>query len=78
MAKYNLLDLFSGIGGFRLGLEMAGFEFNKTYHSDIEEYPNKIYHQHWPDSVALGDVSKINPNTLYFTLERIKASESRF
>lgn len=60
----NYLDLFSGIGGFRLGLEMAGFEFNKTYHSDIEEYPNKIYKQHWPDSVSLGDITKIDPESL--------------
>lgn len=25
-----LLDLFSGIGGFHLGLERAGFKFEKT------------------------------------------------
>ena len=58
--KWNYLDLFSGIGGFRLGLEMAGFQWGWTGHSEIDKYANKVYHRHWPDSEDLGDVREIS------------------
>ncbi len=56
----NYLDLFSGIGGFRLGAEKSGMWFDKHFHSEIEEYPNKVYEKRFPDSVPLGDITKIN------------------
>lgn len=31
-----LLDLFSGMGGFHLGLEEARFNFKKVYFSEVE------------------------------------------
>jgi DNA (cytosine-5)-methyltransferase 1 len=37
----RFLDLFSGIGGFRLGLEMAGHEC--VGHVEIDKYANKSY-----------------------------------
>lgn len=58
--KFNFLDLFSGIGGFRLGAEWAGIKFNKEYHSDIDDYANKVYAKHFPNSVQLGDITKID------------------
>jgi DNA (cytosine-5)-methyltransferase 1 len=64
MQKLNYLDLFSGIGGFHLGLKWAGFEFNKVFYSDIEEYANKVYKKNFPDAILLGDITKINPNEL--------------
>lgn len=60
----NFLDLFSGIGGFRLGAEWAGMKFEHEFHSDIEPYPNKIYAKHFPNSIQLGDVAKINGHEL--------------
>ena len=42
MKKINLLDLFSGIGGFHLGLEKAGFKVN-SYNSEIDKYANQVY-----------------------------------
>ena len=41
--KLKLLDLFSGIGGFSLGVEKTGIEINKHYFSDIDKYANKTY-----------------------------------
>jgi len=38
--KISYLDLFSGIGGFRLGLERSGFTFGYEAHSDIDKYAN--------------------------------------
>jgi DNA-cytosine methyltransferase len=60
----NHLDLFSGIGGFALAAKQAGLEFAQSFHSDINEFTNKIYQKNFPASVALGDVRKINPRDL--------------
>lgn len=55
----NLLDLFSGIGGFHLGFKMAGYEFDWVGYSEIDEYANKVYRKNFPDAVALGDITKL-------------------
>ena len=60
----NYLDLFSGIGGFRKGLEEAGFKFNWTGHSEIDKYAKSIYQGHFKESEDLGDVSNINVSEL--------------
>ena len=39
----NLLDLFSGIGGFSLGLKSAGIKIDKHFNSDIDTYANAVY-----------------------------------
>ncbi len=45
--KLRHLDLFSGIGGFSLGLEATG-GFETVAFCDIEEYPRKVLEKHWP------------------------------
>lgn len=60
MTGYNFCDLFSGIGGFRLAAQWAGYEFDNEVHSDIDTYANKVYAKHFPNSVQLGDITKIN------------------
>jgi len=60
----NLLDLFSGIGGFHLGLDKAGFKFKEIYYSDIDKYANAVYKHNFPKSKELGDVKTINANEL--------------
>ena len=56
--KPRVLDLFSGIGGFALAFEAAGFETHAF--AEIEPYPCKILAQHWPEVPNLGDVKGIN------------------
>ena len=60
----NLLDLFSGIGGFHLGLEQAGFEFDWVGFSEIDQYANKQYKRRFPDAEQLGDIRTIRPERL--------------
>ena len=60
----NYLDLFSGIGGFALGAYWAGFKCNKHYYSEIEKYPAELYQLRFPDSIALGDITKIDFESL--------------
>jgi len=53
------IDLFSGIGGFRLGLEMAGFKFKWVGFSEIDPYAIKVYQKHYPDAHNLGDITNV-------------------
>lgn len=60
----NVLDLFSGIGGFRLGLLNAGFKFNYCGYSEIDKYAKQIYKKHFPASEDLGDVKTIRTDKI--------------
>jgi DNA (cytosine-5)-methyltransferase 1 len=55
---YRVLDLFSGIGGFSLGLERAGME--TVAFCEIDEQCQKILHKHWPNVPIFPDVSKLS------------------
>ena len=54
-----MLDLFSGIGGFHLGLEQAGFKFDWVGFSEIDKYASKQYKKRFPDATELGSVTDI-------------------
>lgn len=60
----NYLDLFSGIGGFSLGFQQAGWKFDKHYFSEIDKHATKIYKKHFPNAVELGDIKGIRGETL--------------
>ena len=67
-----LLDLFSGIGGFHLGLERAGFEFDEVYFSEIDAHAIANYKNNFKQSKYVGDVKSIStsgirrPNIITF------------
>lgn len=54
----KVLDLFSGIGGFSLGLERAGME--TVAFCEIEKYPRKVLKKHWPSKIIHRDVRTLN------------------
>jgi len=62
--KINLLDLFSGIGGFHKGLEQANFEFGWVGFSDIDKFANAVYKYNYPEGINLGSVTDIQPKDL--------------
>lgn len=58
----RVLDLFSGIGGFSLGLERAGME--TVAFCEIEPFPRKVLAKHWPDIPIYEDVRNVTKERL--------------
>jgi len=61
--KLRVLDLFSGIGGFSLGLERTG-GFETVAFCEIEEFPRKVLAKHWPSVPIYEDVRMLNGERL--------------
>lgn len=56
----KVLDLFSGIGGFSLGLERTG-GFKTVQFCEINEFSRKVLEKNWPDVPVHNDVRTIKP-----------------
>ena len=61
--KFRVLDLFSGIGGFSLGLERTG-GFETVAFCEIEPFPRKVLAKHWPEVPCYEDVTKLTGDIL--------------
>ena len=59
----RVLDLFSGIGGFSLGLEQTG-GFSTVAFCEIEPFPRKVLAKHWPEVPCYEDVTKLTGDIL--------------
>ena len=53
----KVLDIFSGIGGFSLGLERAGME--TVAFCEIDPHCRKVLENHWPGAPMFTDVKEI-------------------
>jgi len=58
----NVLDLFSGIGGFSLGFERAGMR--TVAFCEIDPYCRAVLRRHWPDVPVYDDVRTLTRETL--------------
>ena len=64
MKSYNVLDLFSGIGGFTLGLQQAGIKHNWLGYSEIDPYAKKVFRRHYEEAEDLGSVTNVRAEDL--------------
>lgn len=55
---FTFIDLFSGIGGFRIALESLGGKCVGS--SEIASPAIKVYHDNWSDNDNFGDITKID------------------
>ena len=53
----NVLSLFSGVGGFDLGLENAGMK--TIYQCEWDKHATRILERHWPTVPRWGDISTL-------------------
>jgi DNA (cytosine-5)-methyltransferase 1 len=56
--KLKVLDLFSGIGGFSLGLERAGMK--TIAFCELDEKCQLVLKKHWPTVPIYNDITKLN------------------
>ena len=68
--KLKILDLFSGLGGFSLGLERTG-NFETIAFCDNDKYSNLVLQKHWKGVKIYNDVKEI-------TKERLEADGIEF
>ena len=61
MKKLKVLDLFSGIGGFSLGLERTG-GFKTVAFCEIDTHARKVLKKHWPEIIIYNDVVNLDYN----------------
>jgi DNA (cytosine-5)-methyltransferase 1 len=58
----NVLDLFSGIGGFSLGLERAGMR--TVAFCEIDPFCRRVLAKHWPNVPCYDDVRSLTADRL--------------
>jgi DNA (cytosine-5)-methyltransferase 1 len=56
-ARYRVASLFSGIGGFDLGFERAGFEI--TFQCEIDSFCHAVLERRWPKVPKARDIKEL-------------------
>ena len=57
----KIIDLFSGIGGFSLGFQRAGYQFTEHYFSEIDKHAIANYKHNFPHAKYIGDITTLQP-----------------
>ena len=60
----NVLSLFDGISCGQIALRRAGVKLDKYFASEIDKHAIKVTQNNWPNTIQLGDVTKINSKEL--------------
>lgn len=60
----NVLSLFDGISCGQIALERAGIKVDKYFASEIKDIAIKVTQSNYPNTIQLGDVTKLDASTL--------------
>lgn len=60
----NVLSLFDGISCGRVALQRADIQVNKYFASEIDKHAIKVSSTNWPETVHVGDVTKLSTKDL--------------
>jgi len=56
----NVLSLFDGMSCGQIALNKAGIEYDTYFASEIDKYAMKVAQANYPDTVQIGDVTKVD------------------
>lgn len=56
----NVLSLFDGMSCGQIALNRAGLSYDKYYSSEIDPYAIKVTQHNYPNTIQLGDITKID------------------
>lgn len=65
----KILDLFSGIGGFSLGLERAGMQ--TIAFCEVDPVCRQVLRKHWPDVPIFEDIKTLTAKDIHETVDVI-------
>tara|TARA_R100000664_G_C2721571_1_gene114883 strand:- start:49 stop:897 length:849 start_codon:yes stop_codon:yes gene_type:complete len=60
----NVLSLFDGMSCGQIALKRCGIKYNKYFSSEIKKAAIKVTQYNFPNTIQIGDVKKINKNSL--------------
>src|SRR5574344_1136769 len=60
MKKLRVLSLFDGISCGQVALERAGIPVETYYASEIDKYAIQVTQKNYPNTIQLGDVTKVD------------------
>lgn len=63
IGRINVLDLFSGIGGFALGFERAGM--HTAAFCEIDPFCQRVLKRHWPEKPIYHDIKQLTQRRLH-------------
>ena len=60
----NVLSLFDGMSCGQIALNRAGIKYDNYYASEIDKYAIQVTQHNYPNTIQIGDVTKINSENL--------------
>ena len=56
----DVLSMFDGMSGGQLSFQRAGLKVDKYYSCEIDKYAQAVTKANFPDTIFLGDVTKVD------------------
>lgn len=69
LTNYTFIDLFAGLGGFRIALESLGAKC--VYSNEWDVTVQKVYAENFGD-IPEGDITQVNENTIQITIYSVQ------